>query len=112
MMKAQNRVLELLGDGSRTPELELDNPTDDFLAGLGRAALVVLLAIGAAVGAGAGFFSESDHASVAAKLEADAAERKALRPYQLSNPLPCDLTLKEMVGPVVLREECYRRPQP
>lgn len=60
-----------------------------------------------------GFLSGCDDgqaATVLGKIERDAAQRKELRPDQLSNPLgPCDFSLREMVGPVVIREECWRR---
>jgi hypothetical protein len=49
-------------------------------------------------------------ATVLGKIERDAAQRKELRPDQLTHPLPCDLTLREMVGGVLMRpEQCYRR---
>ena len=107
-------VLELDRASSRTAVVvdDIDDPQGDILTGLGFLLVFGFLAIGAAVATGSIAFDEPEHVSVLAKIEADARERKALRPDQLSHPLgPCDLTLKEMVGPVVLRSECYRRPQ-
>jgi hypothetical protein len=75
-----------------------------------RAALLLWVVALLAVGGLLTGCDDGQAATVTASLEREAAQRKGLRPDQLSNPLgPCDFTLREMVGGVTLREECYRR---
>jgi hypothetical protein len=75
-----------------------------------RAALLCWVVALLAVGGLLSGCDDGQAAEVTASLELDASQRKELRPDQLSNPLgPCDFTLREMVGGVTLREECWRR---
>jgi hypothetical protein len=75
-----------------------------------RAALLLWVIALLSVGGLLTGYDDGQAAAVTASLEREARERKELRPDQLSNPLgPCDFTLREMVGQVVLRDECYRR---
>jgi hypothetical protein len=83
----------------------------DFLQGLGLAGIVALIAIGVAIGTGNALFDEGADAVLTSRLVAAVDERKAYRPDQLTNPLPCDATVRVMVGPVVLSDQCYRRPR-
>jgi hypothetical protein len=71
--------------------------------------IVALLAVGGLLTG----CDDGQAAAVTASLEREASQRKELRPDQLSNPLgPCDFTLREMVGGVLVRpEQCYRRKQ-
>jgi hypothetical protein len=75
-----------------------------------RAALLLWVIALLSVGGLLTGYDDGQAAAVTASLEREASQRKELRPDQLSNPLgPCDFTLREMVGGVTLREECYRR---
>jgi hypothetical protein len=75
---------------------------------------LVLLSWFFALLAAAGLLTGCDDgqaATVTASLEREASQRKELRPDQFSHPLgPCDLTLRETVGGVLMRpEQCWRR---
>lgn len=92
-----------------------DNPQDDVLKGL-RAALLLIAIPLAAAGLIAGArlaLNPTDEALVTAKVEADAHERKAIRPSAIFDHdlEPCDATMRVSVGQQVELDECYRRPQ-
>lgn len=100
-----SEVLEL-GKRRSTPELERDSPIGIVL---GVIAAISAICILMAKFGGALLIDDANDAVLTSTFVAAADERKAFRPDQLTHPLPCDATMRVMVGPVVLDEQCYRR---